>query len=399
MTVAFYKLRMMLADKLFFTAMIAIPLLITVAAGYALRYEKLNTVPVAVVDEDMSISSSLLVERLSGKEGISLVTADRERAYEMLEDSEVEQVYIIKEGFERSLEQDDSDGLIEMHSSPSSYSAGFTGEVVAGEAFRIIMAKMAANDVSEKYDELGIETGDRFREEVEAYADAFWEPEPLMTIDYRELKGDAPESVDRVSMPATSASSAGLIVAFILFFMLFGSGWLVEERTNGTIRRLAAGRRAVAVSFGGSILALFAAGVLQILLFCAVLKIFFDIVLFNGILSYMVLLVYLLAVIAVSMFLSSVLKTQAQLQAGAPVIALLTGFAGGCFWNFVEMPEKIRHLSLLTPQGWTLSAVNALLLNPADVSAALPTLLVLIASSLVLLPASYAIIRIQLGRG
>ncbi len=389
---------MMLADKLFFAAMIIIPLLITVAAGYALRYEKLNTVPVAVADEDMSGSSSLMIDRLAAKDGISLIMADRDRAGEMLENNEVEQVYIVKEGFEESIEQGINEELIEMYSSPSSYSADFTREVVAGEAFRIIMASMAANDVTEKYAELGIEKGSGFREEVAAYADAFWEPEPLMTVDYKELKGNAPESVERVTMPASSASSAGLIVAFILFFMLFGSGWLVEERTNGTIRRLGAAHGAVALSFGGSILALFAAGTLQILMFSIVLKLFFDIVLFNSVLSYVVLLAYLLAVIAVSMLFSSIFKTQAQLQAGAPVIALLTGFAGGCFWNFVEMPERVRLLSLMTPQGWTLRAINALLLDPADISAALLPLIVLTALALILLPASYIIINMQLKR-
>jgi hypothetical protein len=98
------------------------------------------------------------------------------------------------------------------------------------------------------------------------------------------------------------------------------------------------------------------------------------------------------------MFLSSVLKTQTQLQAGAPIVALLTGFAGGCFWNFIEMPERIRFLSLLTPQGWTLSAVNALMLDPGSISAAAVPLLVLFSVSLVLLPASYVIINTQLRR-
>jgi ABC-type multidrug transport system permease subunit len=197
-------------------------------------------------------------------------------------------------------------------------------------------------------------------------------------------------------MPATTASSAGLITAFIMFFMLFGSGWLVEERTNGTIKRLGAGHGAVAVSFGGSVLALLAAGILQIAMFSAILKLFFDIVLFNGVLSYAALLSYLVAVVAISMFLSSVLKTQAQLQAGAPVIALLTGFMGGCFWNFIEMPERIKMLSLLTPQGWALSALNGLLLDPADTSAVLLPATVLLAASMVLLPASYVIIRMQM---
>jgi len=351
------------------------------------------------VDEDMSGSSRLLADRLEGKEGISLILADRDEAGKMLENSQVEQVYIIKPGFGEALERGESDGLIEMYSSPSSYSAGFVREVVAGEAFRLIMNNLAANSVTSKYDELGIDKGSSFRDEVIAYSDSFWEPEPLMTIDYRELRGTAAEAVDRVSMPAATASSAGLITAFIMFFMLFGIGWLVEERTNGTIKRLSAGRGAVAVSFGGSILALFAAGVLQIAMFGMILRLLFGIVLFNGILSYIALLSYLLAVVAISMFLSSILKTQAQLQAGAPVIALLTGFVGGCFWNFVEMPERIRLLSLLTPQGWALDALNGLLLDPSDTSVMMLPVLVLLGASLILLPASYVMIRMQLRKG
>lgn len=399
MSVTFYKLKMMLADKLFFAAMIIIPMLITVAAGYALRYEKLNTIPVAIVDEDMSSSSQLLTDRLKEKEGITLHVTGREEAERMLENSEVEQVYIIRPGFGKAIENGESDGLIEVYSAPSSYSADFTREVVAGEAFRLIMNNAAANEVTGKYDELGIDMGSGFRDEVIAYADSFWEPEPLLTVDYRELNGTGAEPVDRVSMPAATASSAGLITAFIMFFMLFGSGWLVEERTNGTIKRLGAGHGAVAVSFAGSILALFAAGILQIVMFGAILKLFFGIVLFNGVLSYITLLSYLLAVVAISMFLSSVLKTQAQLQAGAPVIALLAGFMGGCFWNFVEMPERIRFLSLLTPQGWALNALNGLLLDASDTSAMLLPVSVLLGVSLILLPASYIIIKIQLNRG
>lgn len=399
LTVAYYKLKMLLSDRLFFAAMIIIPLLITIAAGYALRYEKLNTIPLAMVDEDMSESSELLLDRLAGKEGISLTRTDRESSMKMLENNEVEQVYIISSGFENRVLKGESEGLIEKFSSPSSYSESFTRELVAAEAIRLIMANTAANNVLQKYEELGIRKGSGFREEVTAYADSFWEPEPLLTIDYRELKGDVTESVRRVSMPAASASSIGLIIAFIMFFMLFSCGWLVEERTNGTIKRLGAGNKAIAVSFLGNVLALFTAGALQILMFSVVLKLLFDIVLFTGVYSYLVLAAYLFAVISISMFLSSILKTQTQLQAGAPVVALLSGFAGGCFWNFIEMPDRIRDLSLLTPQGWALNAVNALLLDPGDISAAVIPLAVLFILSIVLLPASYVIINIQLKRG
>jgi len=390
---------MMLCDRLLFAAMILIPLMITVAAGYSFRHEKLDVVPVAVVDEDSSAYSLLLLERLSDKEGLELIAADRETAAALLEDSEAEQVFIIKKGFEEALCEGVSDGLIELVSSPSSYSAGYTSEVVAGEVIRILTANMAANNVTEQYEKLGIEKGSGFWDEVYGYADALWEPEPLMTIEYKELKGGVVEQVSQTTLPAASASSAGLIVAFINFYMLFAGGWLIEERVNGTVKRLGVGTGAIALSFQGSILALFTAGILQITMFTAVLRLFFGISLFSGPLSWLVLAAYLLSVIAISMFLSSVLKTQAQLQVGAPVLALITGFVGGCFWNYVEMPQGVQVLSLFTPQGWALKALNMLMTDPASLSCTWMPLLVLFLISLVLLPASYMIINMQLRRG
>lgn len=247
--VAFYKLKMMLSDKLLFAAMILIPILIMVTAGYTLKNEKLDTIPVAVVDEDESAYSSLLMERLSKKEGLSLNTVDHETAQELLEDSQVEQVFIINKGFEESVKKGDSVGLIELISSSSSYSAGYTSEVVAGETIRMVTADMASNNVTQQYESLGIEKGSGFRDEVYAFADSLWEPEPLMTIDYKELKSGIVESVSQAVPSTSSTASAGLIVAFIMFYMLFAGGWLIEERLNGTIKRLAVGRGAVAASF------------------------------------------------------------------------------------------------------------------------------------------------------
>lgn len=389
----------MMADKLFFASMIIIPLLIMITAGYSLKNEKLNIIPVAVADEDCSVSSKLLIERLSKKDGIGIFEVSREEGISMVENGEVEQVFIIRSGFEGAIEIGDSRGIIDMISSPSSYSTSFTREVIAGETIRLVTATMAANTVLEHYKELGLDVEDTFRDEVTDFADELWEPEPLMTMDYNELKGSVISEEEHIGLPTASASSAGLIVAFIMFYMLFSSGWLLEERMNGTIKRLETANGALAVSFGASVLSLFAAGSLQIIMFSAVLKLFFGITLFSGTLTYAILMAYLLAVIAISLFLSSILGTMAQLQAGAPVLALFTGFLGGCFWNFLEPPQEMQRLSLFTPQGWALKGINSLLADPANKLSAVEPLLVLLAIALILLPLSYIIVVMQKNDG
>ncbi len=391
--IAWYKLKIMMGDRLFFAAMILLPLFITIATGYALRYEKLNMIPVAVVDEDHSGYSALLLERIGSKEGLDVKSVERDEAAGMLEGNKVEQVFIIKSGFEKRIKGGDKKELIDVVSSPSSYSSEFTSEVIAGEVIRLITGNMAAGWIADQYGKLGIKAEDSLTDEILAYNDSLWEPKPPMTIVYKEQQGSGIKTVERSTMPVAVATSTGVIVAFIMFYILFSSGWLVEERANGTVKRLAVGPHALLHSYAGSILALLAAGMFQVILFSVIDKLLFTVELFPGIYSYLLFFAYLLAVISISLFLSSVLKTQAQLQATAPVLALITGFAGGCFWNFVEMPERIRLLSMFTPQGWMLKGIKSLRTDPSDLVPVMTPLMVLFVIALILLPSSYIIIK------
>jgi len=391
-TVTFYKLKMMLRDRLFFASMVLIPLFITVATGYALRYEKLNVIPVAVVDEDGSDYSGTLLERLSGKKGIRIAAVSRKEALKMLEGNEVEEVFVIKKGFEEQIVNGNTKQIIDLVKSPSSYSADFVSEVAAGEVMRFIADNMAVDWVLNRYKRLNKPISKSLADEVFNYTDSQWEPKPLMTVEYRELEGNGLKAVEAASMPAATATSTGIIIVFIMFYVLFSSGWLIEEKMNGTLKRLVSGPGALGYSFGGSILALFLSGMLQVILFSAIDKLVFGVDLFPGMLSYIIFIAYLLSVISICLLLSSLLKTPAQLQAGAPVFALLTGFVGGCFWNFVEMPKNLKQLSLITPQGWALEGINKLVLSPGDISAIFLPTVVLITTTLILLPLSYIII-------
>jgi ABC-type multidrug transport system permease subunit len=93
------------------------------------------------------------------------------------------------------------------------------------------------------------------------------------------------------------------------------------------------------------------------------------------------------------MLLSTLLTSAAQLQAAAPVLAMMTGFVGGCFWNWVEMPEGIARLSLLTPQGWALKGINSMMTGAFNAREVLVPILMLLAVTLILLPISYIIIK------
>lgn len=398
LTIVYYKLKMMASDRIFISAMIFIPVFITLATGLALRHEKLGIVPIVFVDEDASGDSQLLVERMQRKEGLAVEILERKKAGEVLIQNKAEAVFLIKKGFSEKLKAGNNIELIDFIKSPSSYSSEYIAELVAGEVLRTYSGYMAANSVVSKYNKLGRATGEELFNEVMKYTDSFWEPEPLMKMEYYEIKGGEPGR-QSFYMPAATATSAGIITVFIMLYILFCSGWLIEERTNGTLKRLIAGMGSLSLTYAANITAMFISGMFQIFLFAVIIKLVFGVVLFTGVLSYLVMASYLICVISISMLLSSILKTTAQLQSTAPFIALVTGFIGGCFWNFVDVPHRIKILSRLTPQGWALSAINSLIIGSRLTKDILLAFSVLLIIPLILLPLSYIIIRAGMRSG
>lgn len=393
--ISYYKLKLLLKDRMLLAAMVIIPLIIAAASGSALRHEKQNTIPLTISDEDSTDYSKTLISRLLKKEGLKIEITSRENSLKLLENNKAEAAIIIAKGFEEKIRSGTHTGIIEMAKAPSSISTEFIKEVVADEVVRFTSAQTAADWVFAQYKKMGLPVRPDFKEEVIKDVDSHWQPKPLMTVDYKEIGSDNVIEVDKAKVPAASASSAGLLVIFIMFYLLFCSGWLVEEKRNGTLKRLTAGSNALGIYFAGNILALMTAGIAQVILLSAIENCISGVTIFPGIWAYLLLFIYILCVISIGLFLSAILKTPSQLQAVAPLFALFTGFAGGCFFNTVEISEGMRKISLATPEGWVLEGINKLFAGPQDLSSIAVPALILLIISLILLPISYIIIRVN----
>ncbi len=182
-----------------------------------------------------------------------------------------------------------------------------------------------------------------------------------------------------------------------MFYILFGSSWLIEERINGTLKRLVSMHNGLEVTFLANILALFIGGIAQIAVFAGLQKIFFNIDLFTHVWLFIIICFYLLAVISITFLLSSILNTPARLQAGAPVFALLTSFMGGCFWNFVDISNQMKLVSMFTIQGIALYGINNILINNISQNTLIVPILLLLGVIIILLSVSFLIVnkRIQ----
>ena len=375
------RLKIHFSDKLLLLIVIVIPVLLSIISGHAMRKEKLDYVPVFLVDEDGTKTSELLVERLMDKEGLRIKTGLFEDGEEEVRNDDAEAMIVIEKGFEDSLRRGDTKEIITLVKSPSTYSSELIKEIVASEVLRIYSTYFA-------YDWISASFSDIDHDEVSERFEKLWQPEPVMTIVYEEVQVE-PKGEGNITIPPFAAASLGLLVLFIMLGLLFGGGWLCEEKMNGTIYRALSVKGALLKLFIGNIAALSITGLFLTLVFTLIQWILFDTLLVKGILPLLVMVVYIICVSCISMFLSAIFKTPHQLQASAPVIAILTGIMGGCLWNLAGVPEQLLSVALLTPQGWALKALTDLYAAPGSLNPALRAIGFLGAISIVFGSLSY----------
>lgn len=388
------RMKIILSDRLFIIAMVVIPLLAAMIMGYTQRKEKLGYIPVAIVDEDRSSLSQTLCERFSQKEGMKAILCSREAAMALLRDEKAEAALMILSGFESGLKSGNTKGSMEIIKSPSSVSAELIKELAAAEVIRMKAPEFAYDWIVSRYKENNADSPEVNREDVWSLVESYWLPEPMMTIQYEEISG-SPVSQGEVSIPPFAAASSGILILFIMLALLFGSGWICEERSNGTLNRIFSSPGALLPVFLGNTLALFVLGLLQTIIFVTVQRIFFDVSMLSGIFAWLVMASYILSAAAISMLMASLFRTAARLQAAAPVFAVITGFMGGCLWNLAGIPKELETVSHLTPQGWALSSITALYTDPGQANYALPTIMVLLLTGMVLLTLSYILLKFR----
>jgi ABC-2 type transport system permease protein len=360
-----YKLKVLFADRSFLAAMIIIPIFLTLITGYALKFEKYDSIPIAICDLDNTDYSNKILEKIETKKGFKILKVKENEAIKLVKNYKAESAFIFKKGFKENIISGNIKGTIEQFAHPSSLSMEIIREIIGSEVARILLNVDAANWVIDEYINLNqlkpsedVNRKKDIWDEAWQYTDSLWEPEPPMKLEFIDYPSDLIDIVeigeDSFKDSTISSSAFGMLVAFIMFLIMFNSSWLIEERENGTLNRIISGPVAFNTVFIGNILSLLVIGIFQITLFSAICSIFFKIHIFMRLDNIVIIFIYLLSVIGISIFISSMLKTRIQLQAGAPLLSIITGFIGGCFWNLAEMGGIVRTISLFTPQGLAL---------------------------------------------
>lgn len=385
-------------------------------------------IPVALVDQDHSPYSQLVIERVSQEPLVQAFLISEEEARRLILQGKLESAFIFKEGFMEKLEQGERQQIIEIVHAPSSLSIALIRELVGSEVIRLASNAQAANFVQKEYVERKIistaESASLWQEAWE-HTDGYWEPEPLMSIKYREFPLSVPkqmESIDDsfleetleqnlevINQDVETSSLAwereqlilliGWLAALIMLLAMFLQHWLVEEREQGLLARVKGfstkpARYLLGSSLPMLILLILELGIGLVIIYWQLKQHSY---LASSLLTNRVLLsllfIYTLFCFAMASCLALMVRTNAQLQGLGVTMVLLTSIFGGAFVPLTEWTTSFQNVALFTPQAWLLRGIRASLSGATTWAGIWPSLLVL--TSLLLCSLSLAVWRWQ----
>ena len=192
---------------------------------------------------------------------------------------------------------------------------------------------------------------------------------------------DVSPAGERLEIPSGFQQAVpGILVMFTLLVLLTSSGtMLVQERTDGLLRRLASAPISKAEVIAGKWDGRMVLAVIQISV-----ALLFGTFLFKmdwGPDPFMVILVLVAwggFCASAGLWLGTVARTSAQAGGLGVLAANLLAALGGCWWPIEVTPEWMQFVQKLMPTGWTMDALHKLISFQAGAASVIPNIIVLL---------------------
>jgi ABC-2 type transport system permease protein len=179
--------------------------------------------------------------------------------------------------------------------------------------------------------------------------------EPVIRIE------NSGQNVEDKSMSDLSSSAIGIMVMFIMFFVVNSAGMLMDERNSGVLNRIHVSMMRRGSILLGQMLGLLFVGWIQILILILVGKYFYQIDWGNSYLGLAILFTcFLFCVSSLGTWISYIANNRTQIIGLIAIIIMPTSLLGGCMWSKDIMSDTLLKIAKFTPQSWVLDGIIGL---------------------------------------
>lgn len=348
--IIYYKLKIFLGNKTLLVLSAIVCLLTAFITGYSYQKTTHEGIPIAIVDFDSSTYSELLLDRIAQNDSLVVFVTDMTQGEYLLKKSRVEMLFSINDGFEENIKQMEYENIIDSFIHINSLNSPFIKEIIASNVNRFISNHYTVSLVRQNLNRHNIEFKDYMEQKIIETSDSNWDP-PLASHKFSWAKTSSLQSNSNTNDNLNQNIYHGAILFILILIILFGTSFVIEEKSNHIQKRLSSTRRNFIKNYIANILALFFGAFLYLLSMHLLITIVFRVDIINTPSNLIIYISYIFSTIFISLNIGSLLKNATNIKSYSAPLAIISSFAGGCFFNLSYVSKNAYFLSLLTPQG------------------------------------------------
>lgn len=239
-----------------------------------------------------------------------------------------------------------------------------TGEIAVAIG-RELLARVNASSLSVAVVDSATRGGSNDRAQVAAQAASV--PLPI-GLEMAPVGGD-------LKLAAYFGPSMGVLFLFLTVGV--GARSLLAEQREGTLARLRASPIRVTDIVAAKTVSVLVLGLASMLTLWLATSVVFGASWGPTLLVVLLIAATVFAIAGISSLVTALSRTEQQAEGATSMITFTLAILGGNFVSPGDLPEALRRLSLLTPNGWALRSFTDLSTGAADFTAIVPTLAVL----------------------
>jgi ABC-2 type transport system permease protein len=323
-----------------------------------------NSIPVAVVDQDLTQASQQFLDRLEASPLITLKTMTADKIDTAVEDQSVAAALVIPKGFEAALgsSQPLALPLVRLETSSGAQSVVQAVQTVVSDLNSSLLAtRVAAEQVSSA---TGASPGGQLATAARALVQAGL-ASPTVVVQTVDANSNANAAASAVQQAGGFAiASTGSLVQWVLFSLLTVATGVVWERRWGLLRRLASTGVSGRIIIEGKMMGMVIITFLQQLMLVLLGQIAFGVDYFSSppaLFMTMISLSFLAA--SVGLLISAVFRTEPPVIATTVITAQLLAVLGGAWFPLEVTSPQFSRVAHFFPSAWIMDSLHGITLK------------------------------------
>ncbi|PWK03932.1 ABC transporter permease [Tumebacillus permanentifrigoris] len=329
--------------------MFLLPIFFTFVFGGITSTPELVKTKLVVVDEDGTLLSQALVEKLNREElyAVSLVQSVNE-AQTLVQEKKAAGSVVVPKGYQENYIAGQKAEVVFQHGPDLAISIGirqWLDDALAQTAVQMKATTLWSDQIGslawqEPYAQF-VSAAGQYEVTVEAEAIA---------------KGKQGEQ-----MNSSAQRAVGFAIMFVMMSMLPVTGAILEARKSGVWYRMMAVPATRLQILGGYMLSFFVTGWLQFAILMGFSSVLFGVEWGNWFAQFVLVSAFLLCVVGLGMLIAGFVRSTEQQMAFGSLLILSTCMLGGVYWPLDIVSETMRKAADFTPQKWAIDGFTELI--------------------------------------